>query len=104
MGPANLVDDYIAAADPTSLERHAVTVATDMDANHARAKGLNQLLSIAGVVAQVRDDQRVAVVARVNPGQGTGALTAIESLRQFIELRDAKLSRGIPTKTADHGG
>ena len=75
-----------------------------MHANHPRAKGLEQLLAVTAVVAQVSDDQRISVVAGVNLRQGTGARTAIEALRQFVEFCDAQDSRSIPRKAAHHRG
>src|SRR6185312_3131811 len=75
-----------------------------MHANHPRAKGLEQLLAVTAVVAEVSDDQRISVVAGVNLRQGTGAHTAIEVLRQLTEFLDAKDSRRIATIAADHRG
>jgi hypothetical protein len=63
--PANGVNGETAAANRPPLERHAVTAGTDMHANHPRPKGLEQLLAITRVIAQIGDDQRIAVVARV---------------------------------------
>src|SRR5271166_5187881 len=99
MGPANAVDKDTTATDRPPLDLHAVAVATDMYANDPRAKGLEQLLAVTAVVAQVSDDQRISVVAGVNLRQGTGAHTAIEVLRQLVEFLDAKDSRRIGTKT-----
>src|ERR1700722_14083352 len=75
-----------------------------MYANDPRAKGLEQLLAVTALVAQVSDDQRISVVAGVNLRQGTGAHTAIEVLRQLAEFLDAKDSRRIATIAADHRG
>src|SRR5262249_48209258 len=69
-----------------------------------RAKGLEQLLSIAGVVAQIGDDQTIPVIAGIDLRQRTGARTANEALRQLVECRDAKDSWRIAGKAADHRG
>ena len=97
MGPANVVNEDTAATDRPPLALHTVAVATNVQPNDARAKGLHQLLSIAGVVAQIGDNQRIAVIAGINLGQSAGARTAIEPLRQLIEFLDAKDSRRIAT-------
>jgi hypothetical protein len=79
-------------------------VATDMHPDHPRAKGLEQLLTIAGVVTQIGDDQTIPVIAGIDLRQRTGAHTAIKVLRQLVEFRNAKDSRHKATKAADHRG
>ena len=99
MRSANVINEDTAATDRPPLALHTVAVATNVQPNDARPKGLHQLLSIAGVVAQIGDNQRIALIAGVNLGQRAGARTAIEALRQLVEFRDAQDSRRIASLT-----
>src|SRR6516165_6270783 len=99
MRPANVVLEYAAAATdwlPRAL--HTVAVGTNMQPNHPRTKKLHQVLSITRVVAQIGDDQRIAVVAGINLRQLAGTRAAIEVLRQLVEFLYAEYSRHIATK------
>ena len=99
-----IVDEYTTTTDPPPLGLHTIAVAINMKPNHARAKGFHQLLSIAGVVAQIGDDaamrpesrasrgiQRVAgaarptacVAAMKNGGSGDGT-TSNRSAKSFL--------------------
>jgi hypothetical protein len=68
MRAANMVNRYTAAADGPPLDLHAVAMAANMHANHARPKGLEQLLGILRVVTQISEDQSIAVIAGANLG------------------------------------
>ena len=52
-------------------------------------QSFEQLFSVAGVVAQIGDDQSIAAIARVNLGQGSGTRIAVEVLRQLAKCFDA---------------
>ena len=93
IGAADGVDQHRAMFDRPPLSVHAVAMATDLQANHARAKRLEQHLGVGRVVAQVRDDQRIVVVTAIDRRQRARARTAIKSLRQLFELSDAEQPR-----------
>src|SRR5262245_6389347 len=104
MGPANGVNQETATTDRPPLVLHAVAVTGDMHANHPLAKGLEQLLAIARVVAQISNDQRIAVITAVDFGQRTGARTAVETPLQLVEFLNAQHARRITRKAADDRG
>ena len=56
---------------------HTVAVATDMQSDYPRPKGLEQLLAVACVVTQIGEDQTIPVIASINLRQRTGAVAAI---------------------------
>ena len=58
------------------LECHAIATAADLQTDHARPKGLKQDLGIGRVKAEVRDNQRIRMVAAVNRCQRAGAGTS----------------------------
>jgi hypothetical protein len=66
MGPANVIEENTASTDRPPLDLHAGAVATNMQPDHARAKGLEQLLAVAGVVTQIGKDQSISLVAGIN--------------------------------------
>ena len=75
-----------------------------MNANHASSECLQQYLAIGGIVTEIRDDQRIVVVAPVNRRQRAGARTSKQALRQLFGLADPE--QALPTRrvAADHGG
>ena len=70
------------------LDLNAIATAADLQPDDARTKGLEQHLGIGRVIAQVGDDQRVALVTAVDARQRAGARAAVEAKRQLIELSD----------------
>jgi hypothetical protein len=48
---------------------HAVARPPDLKTDHPTTKGLMQHLGIGRVIAEIRDDQRIAIVARIDRGQ-----------------------------------
>ena len=61
-----------------------------MQANHAGAERLVQHLRVGGIVAEIRHNQCVVVVAPVDRRQCTGARASEQALRQLFGLADPK--------------
>ena len=62
----------------------------DLHADHPRTKGLVQELAVARLVAEIGDDQRVALIMPVDRGERTRPRAAIKPLRQLVEVQDAE--------------
>ena len=86
IGPANGIDQHRAIFDWPPLNIHAIAIATDLNANHARTKRLEQHLGIGRVVAQIGDDESIGIVAAINRRERTGPRTSIKSLWQLFEF------------------
>jgi hypothetical protein len=93
IAPSDGVDQHRIMFDRSSLIAHAVAIAIDLKANHARTKGLIQRLGVARVIAEICDNESVATVATINGSQRAGARTAIEALWQLFALLDTKQPR-----------
>src|SRR5438874_1546131 len=98
------VEQHCAVFDRPPLRLQAVAMATDLQPNHARTKGLVQDLGIARVIAQVRDNERIAVVMAVNLRQFAGPRTTIKTLWQLLQVENAKQLGFERTVAADNRG
>ena len=50
---------------------------TDVNANHARTKRLEQHLGVSWIVAEIGDNKSIAIVAAINRRERTGPRTSI---------------------------
>ena len=58
--------NIFAIFDGSRLRIHAIAIAADLKANHARTKCLEQHLGIGWIIAQISDNESVAVVRPIN--------------------------------------
>ena len=87
---ADGVDQDRAVSDRPPHKGHAIAMAADVQANHPRAKGLEQDLGVGRVVAEVGNDEGVMVVLAINRRRRIGTRTAIKPLRQLRGLQNAE--------------
>ena len=79
-------------------------MAADLKANHARTKGLQQHLGIGRIVAEIRDDQRIVIVAAIDRRQRAGTRTSKQALRQLFGLADSEQPSPVGRVAADDRG
>ena len=104
IGSANGVDQHRAMFDRPPLSIHAIAIATDLKANHARTKRLEQHLGVGRVVAEIGDNESIGIVAAINRRERAGTGAAIEALRQLRKLPNSKQPRRDWTVAADDSG
>ena len=73
-------------SDRPPLKIHAVAMATDLKANHARTKRLVQHLAIGRVVAEICDNDSIGLIAAIDHCERTGTRTSIKPLRELVGL------------------
>ena len=92
----------IAAFDRPMLRRFAIPAARDVNANDAPAKPLKQDLGVARVIAQIGNDEGLAVVPAINRCQCFRARAGVEPLRQFIKVLEIDELRRKRAVSADN--
>ena len=96
------VDQHCPIPHGSPFETTAISVPGDLHPDDPRTSHLVQRFSIRRIVAEIRDDQAVAVVVAVDLCQFTGSAAAVQVLRQFVELENPG-DRGLEwAVTADH--
>ena len=92
----------MAAFDRPILRRFAIPAARDVNANDAAAKPLKQDLGVGRVIAQIGNDERLAVVQAINRCQCFRARAGVELLRQFVEVPEIDELRRKRAASADN--
>ena len=69
------------------LTVHTIAMATDLNANHAGAKHLEQHFGVGIVPAQISDNESIGIVPAINRRERAGPRTSILSLRQLLGVR-----------------
>src|SRR5947208_16169014 len=73
----------------------------DLKADHPGTKCLEQHLDIGRIVAEVRDNQRIAMVAAVNRRQRARPRASKQTLRQFFDVANSEQALPVRTVAAD---
>jgi hypothetical protein len=72
--------------DRPPFKVHAIAIATDLKANHARAKRLVQHLSIGRVVAEICNNESLGIIVAIDRCKLAGTRTPIRSLPELVGL------------------
>ena len=99
---ADRIHRDMAAFDRPMLRRFAIPAARDVNANDAAAKPLKQDLGVGRVIAQIGNDEGLAVVQAINRCQCFRARAGVEPLRQFIEVPEIDELRRKRAASADN--
>src|SRR5262245_30755508 len=89
IGAAYRVDQHRSMFNRPVLRIHAIAIAADRKANHAWTKRLKQHLGVARVVAEIRNNESIVIIAAIDRGERAGTRTSVKSLRQLLGLLDA---------------
>src|SRR6516225_5114125 len=89
IGAANGVEQHRPMFDRSPLTIHAIAIAADREANHARTKCLKQHLGVGRVVTEICNNESIVIVAVIDRGERAGTPTSVKSLRQLLGLLDA---------------
>src|SRR5262249_36905910 len=83
---ANGVESHRPMVDRPPVSLHAIAMAADVNANHARTKRLLQHLGVGRVVAEICDNESIGIIAAINRRERAGTCTSIKPLRELLEL------------------
>jgi hypothetical protein len=75
--------------DRPPLKIHAIAMATDLKANHARTERLEQHLGVGWVVAKICDNDSIGLMAAIDHCERTGTRTSIKPLREHVGLQNS---------------
>jgi hypothetical protein len=104
IAPANGVDQHRGIFNWPPLGMHAIATATDLQSNHARTKRFEQRLGVSRIVAEICDNESIAIVVAINRCERAGPRTTVQPLREFHELLNSEQPRLEWTVSADDSG
>ena len=94
IGAANGINQHRRMFDRPPFKIGAIAMATDLKANHARTKRLVQHLGVGGVVAEIRDNETLGIIAAVDRCERTGTRTSIKTFAGVRGPPEFQLSSG----------
>src|SRR5215208_6390602 len=83
---------------------HALAMAANLQPDHARSKRLQQHLGIGRIIAEIRHNERIVVVAPIDRRQRARPRTTEQVLRQFFGLANPEQPSAIWRVAADDSG
>jgi hypothetical protein len=86
IGAANSVNQHRRTVDLPPFKGRAIPMATDLKANHTRAKRLVQHLSIGRIFAEICNDESLGFIVAVDRRELAGTRSPVRSLREPVGL------------------
>src|SRR5262249_41681326 len=93
IGAANDINQHRRMFDRAPLKIHAIAVAADLKANHARTERLVHHLCITRVVAEICDNEIGAIIAAINHCELARTRTSIKPWPELVGLLNPNWAR-----------